>query len=219
MIAIMCVACKKRVTQPAAFSLEETPIENETNPPVVDPTPDPEAPNPEPVPEPEPTPEPTPDPEPAPEPEPKPDPKPTPEPTPIPDPVLKIDKNKGISQLLGKNFQEGKVYYFEDYSGTYRRTVKIEKSGNIVRLVYNDYASDMRNTPRAIYFDEKGKPTDKGNGEFAFPVYQHDNHRGRLNNYGSGNTTVVVKEDGSLQINFTGGYLNALSKVEFKLVK
>lgn len=239
MIALMCVACKKRVTQPADFSLEETIIDNETttpdtNPPTVEPEQPAPTPDPDPTPEPEqptPDPEPTPEPEPTPKPEPTPptvDPKPTPEPEPTPKPepapkpapVIKIDKTKGLDQFVGKNFQEEKTWYFENvWDGTYRRTAKIEKSGNVFRLVYNDYASGMKSTPRAIYFDGKGTPTDKGNGAYSFPVYQHDNHMGRTNNYGKGDTTVVINEDGTLKINFTGGYLNALSGIEFKLVK
>lgn len=236
MIALMCMACKKRVTQPASFSLEDTYIENETTTPSPtpdpEPTPEPENPNP-PVVEPEPEnpnpptvePEPTPKPEPpVVEPEPTPKPEPTPEPEPAPKPVLSIDKNKGLNQFIGKNFQEEKEHPFGDkpsYSPMrFRRTVKIEKTSNgVIRLVYNDYASGMSDNPRAIYFDGRGNPIDKGNGQFAFPVYQNDRHKGRVNDYGSGDTTVIFSEDGSLQINFIGDYLKALSGVEFKLVQ
>lgn len=229
MIALMCMACKKRVTQPASFSLEDTYIENETTTPSPtpdpEPTPEPENPTP-PVVEPEPEnpnpptvePEPTPKPEPpVVEPEPTPKPEPTPEPEPAPKPVLSIDKNKGLNQFIGKNFQT-KEYPFEDRSGTFRTTAKFEKTGSGVRLVVNDYHQSVRKNPIEIYFDGRGNPIDKGNGQFAFPVYQNDRHKGNLNHYGSGDTTVIFREDGSLQINFVG-FLAGLSSMQFTLIK
>lgn len=217
MIALMCMACKKRVTQPASFSLEDTYIENETTTPTPtpdpEPTPEPENPNP-PIVEPEPTPKPEP---PVVEPEPTPKPEPTPEPEPAPKPILAIDKNKGLNQFLGKNFQT-KEYPFEDGSGTFRTTAKFEKTGSGVRLVVNDYHQSVRKNPIEIYFDGRGNPTDMGNGKFAFPVYQNDRHKGNINHYGGGNTTVIFSEDGSLQIKFIG-FLAGLSSMQFTLIK
>ena len=121
-------------------------------------------------------------------------------PTPEPDkpeepsaPVLKIDKNKDLTQFIGKYFQS-KEYDMPQLDGSkFRYTIEvIEKNNNGVKTAWLELKGcNNGGKPITRYFESfTGETPVENNGQFAFKVVQQ----------GGGNTTAKFTEDGYLYL-------------------